>query len=66
MAETSRLLFIANVKSDKQILENSMPEEDPNSNACDYVDNECGPRWGPHHEGAKQLQLLYTQGLQYL
>ncbi|KAH7981723.1 hypothetical protein HPB52_000969 [Rhipicephalus sanguineus] len=55
------------VKTEKQILENSMPEDDPNSNSDAYqpsnaVDGQLKPRWGPHHAGARELAGLYTRG----
>ncbi|KAH7932260.1 hypothetical protein HPB51_029401 [Rhipicephalus microplus] len=55
------------VKTEKQILENSMPEDDPNSNSDTYqpsdaVDGQLKPRWGPHHAGARELAGLYTRG----
>ncbi|XP_077538129.1 plasmanylethanolamine desaturase Kua [Haemaphysalis longicornis] len=55
------------VKTEKQIYENSMPEDDPNSNSDTYqpsdaVDGQLKPRWGPHHAGARELAGLYTRG----
>lgn len=53
------------VKTDKQILENSMLEDDPNANT-DHVDAELTtvdhPRWGPQHKGAQELANLYSPG----
>lgn len=37
---------------------NAMLEDDPNSNS--------GPRWGPNHKGAKELQALYSRGNLFL
>ncbi|RWS26592.1 hypothetical protein B4U80_04350 [Leptotrombidium deliense] len=54
----SRLLVP--IKTDKEILENSMPEEDPNRNVC-LVDADNKPRWGPNHAGARELASLYTK-----
>ncbi|KAG4073693.1 hypothetical protein HA402_000917 [Bradysia odoriphaga] len=52
------------VKTDQQILENSMLEDDPNANselnACRV--NENHPRWGPQHKGAQELANLYSPG----
>lgn len=54
----------APVKTDQQILENSMLEDDPNANselkACRT--NENHPRWGPQHKGAQELANLYSPG----
>lgn len=59
------------VKTDQQILENSMLEDDPNSNcqlttttaASDCTnDGKSVPRWGPQHKGAKELANLYSPG----
>lgn len=56
------------VKTPKQIYENSMPEDDPNSNSDTYQpnerwqDGELKPRWGPYHAGARELASLYTSG----
>ncbi|CAN7992387.1 unnamed protein product [Ixodes hexagonus] len=55
------------VKTEKQIYENSMPEDDPNSNSDTYQVNEqfqgeLKPRWGPYHAGARELASLYTRG----
>ncbi len=57
MAQTSRPTFRPSKQTDRHILENSMPEDDPNGN-CD-----SGPRWGPNHKGAQELQRLYTKGI---
>lgn len=52
------------VKTDQQILENSMLEDDPNANSelksCRENDNH--PRWGPQHKGAQELANLYSPG----
>lgn len=57
----------APVKTDQQILENSMLEDDPNANselkACRV--NENHPRWGPQHKGAQELANLYSPGNLY-
>uniref|UniRef100_A0A2R5LK94 Putative ubiquitin-conjugating enzyme n=1 Tax=Ornithodoros turicata TaxID=34597 RepID=A0A2R5LK94_9ACAR len=57
--------LLAPVKTEKQIYENSMPEDDPNSNSDTYqptVNGELKPRWGPYHAGARELASLYTRG----
>lgn len=61
--------MLAPVKTEKQIYENSMPEDDPNSNSDTYQVNEqfqgeLKPRWGPYHAGARELASLYTRGKQ--
>ncbi|XP_055295727.1 plasmanylethanolamine desaturase isoform X2 [Sitodiplosis mosellana] len=57
------------VKTDQQILENSMLEDDPNAN-CQLAtatdtksicyDSQSSPRWGPQHKGAQELANLYS------
>ncbi|GAB6030408.1 Plasmanylethanolamine desaturase [Chamberlinius hualienensis] len=57
-------------KTDKEIYENSMPEDDPNSNVNSVPEEAYEqdsaltgkPRWGPNHAGAKELQTLYSGG----
>ena len=49
-------------KSPKEILTNSMPEGDPNSNTDITKEEENKPRWGPNHKGAKELANLYSSG----
>ena len=49
-------------KSPKEILTNSMPEGDPNSNTDITKEEEKKPRWGPNHKGAKELANLYSSG----
>lgn len=56
------------VKTDKQILENSMLEDDPNAN-CEIAPTtgngstvQNHPRWGPQHKGAQELANLYSPG----
>ncbi|XP_037068122.1 plasmanylethanolamine desaturase-like [Pollicipes pollicipes] len=49
-------------KSQNEILRNSMPEGDPNSNTDITKEEENKPRWGPNHKGAKELANLYTSG----
>lgn len=54
------------VKTDQEILENSMTEDDPTANCqttSDLVGFDCAtPRWGPEHVGAKELANLYSPG----
>lgn len=49
-------------KSVNEILKNSMPEGDPNSNTDITKEEEVKPRWGPNHKGAKELANLYSSG----
>ena len=49
------------VKSETDILQNSMLEDDPNSNT-QLDEGEVKPRWGPQHAGAKELASQYTKG----
>lgn len=56
----------APVKTDKQILENSMIEDDPNANfelSTEKISLENKKvRWGPSHKGAQELANLYSPG----
>ena len=45
----------------EDILKNSMPEGEENSNN-EYSPKEFKPRWGPQHAGAKELASQYTAG----
>lgn len=62
--------LLAPVKTEQEILENSMLEDDPNAN-CAIVTNsitqqeQIGPRWGPQHKGAQELANLYSKGKFY-
>lgn len=62
----SQLFLAPPVKTEKQIYENSMLEEDPNSNSSVVItttkDCDTKPRWGPNHAGAKELANLYSSG----
>ena len=49
------------VKSDADIIKNSMLEDDPNSNT-QVEKGQGGLRWGPQHAGAKELASQYTFG----
>lgn len=52
------------MKTERQILENSMLEDDPNANTeTTKSDNRAKhPRWGPQHKGAQELANLYSPG----
>ena len=50
------------VKTEAQILHNSMLEEDPNDNSATNEEEKMKPRWGPYHKGAKELAGLYSTG----
>ncbi|CAL1537559.1 unnamed protein product [Lymnaea stagnalis] len=54
------------VKSDTEIISNSMTEDDPNEN-IQYSEGEAAsrPRWGPEHAGAKELASKYTAGKRF-
>lgn len=54
--------FLAPVKTDQQIYENSMLEDDPNANSAVTHEEKIKPRWGPHHKGAQELANLYSRG----
>lgn len=55
--------FLAPVKTEKQIFENSMLEDDPNANSSVSQEEYTKPRWGPHHKGAQELANLYSGGM---
>lgn len=59
------LCFQKPVKTDQQILENSMLEDDPNANNEIVKNDNLGnhPRWGPQHKGAQELANLYSPGM---
>lgn len=60
------------MKTDIQIFENSMLEDDPNAN-CQLAtekdpnrtcnESQSSPRWGPQHKGAQELANLYSPGI---
>lgn len=60
------------MKTDRQIFENSMLEDDPNAN-CQLAtekdpnrkcnESQSFPRWGPQHKGAQELANLYSPGI---
>ncbi|KAJ8918459.1 hypothetical protein NQ315_008156 [Exocentrus adspersus] len=56
--------LLAPVKTEQQILENSMLEDDPNANCAvaSVPQERSGPRWGPQHKGAQELANLYSTG----
>ncbi|XP_046398555.1 plasmanylethanolamine desaturase [Ischnura elegans] len=54
--------FLAPVKTEKQIFENSMLEDDPNANSSVCHEETSKPRWGPNHKGAQELANLYSTG----
>lgn len=54
--------FLTPVKSDEEILHNSMLEDDPNANSSVIPEETVTPRWGPHHKGAQELANLYSRG----
>lgn len=57
-------IFQTPVKTERQILENSMLEDDPNANSelKNSSSTENHPRWGPQHRGAQELAKLYSPG----
>lgn len=55
--------ILAPVKTERQILENSMLEDDPNANCAVGPREETAPRWGPQHKGAQELANLYSTGM---
>lgn len=58
------LLRQAPVKTNQEIYENSMLEDDPNANTQLKVKNtQAKPRvWGPKHKGAQTLANFYSSG----
>ncbi|CAG2060067.1 unnamed protein product [Timema podura] len=58
--------FLAPVKTDKQIYEHSMLEDDPNANSAVTHEEKIKPRWGPHHKGAQELANLYSRDSSWL
>jgi hypothetical protein len=56
--------FLAPVKTERQIYENSMLEDDPNANSVvpNSPEDRIKPRWGPNHKGAQELASLYSGG----
>lgn len=59
--------ILAPVKTERQIYENSMLEDDPNGNSVitkniKNFEDKSVPRWGPNHKGAQELANLYSTG----
>ncbi|XP_018913048.2 plasmanylethanolamine desaturase 1 [Bemisia tabaci] len=56
--------FLAPVKTEQEIFENSMLEDDPNCNSSvsRFPQEVFQPRWGPTHRGAQELAKLYSTG----
>lgn len=54
--------ILAPVKTEQEILKNSMLEDDPNANCATTEDEKIRPRWGPQHKGAQELANLYSKG----
>lgn len=61
-ASSMATTLLAPVKTEREILEHSMTEDDPNANT--QPPTEAGPelRWGPQHRGAQELAELYSPG----
>lgn len=54
--------ILAPVKTEQEILKNSMLEDDPNANCAVTEEEKERPRWGPQHKGAQELANLYSTG----
>lgn len=54
--------FLSPVKTEQEILHNSMLEDDPNANSSVSPEETLSPRWGPTHKGAQELANLYSRG----
>lgn len=54
--------ILAPVKTEQEIFQNSMLEDDPNSNCAIKDEERNRPRWGPQHRGAQELANLYSAG----
>lgn len=61
-ASTMATTLLAPVKTDQQIMEHSMSEDDPNANTQPVIEVGKKPRWGPRHVGAQELAELYSPG----
>jgi plasmanylethanolamine desaturase len=48
------------MKTNEEIYENSMLEDDPNNDINVRMDNQ--PRWGPKNKGAQILANFYSRG----
>ncbi|XP_063838866.1 plasmanylethanolamine desaturase 1 isoform X2 [Ostrinia nubilalis] len=62
-ASTMATTLLAPVKTERQILEHSMSEDDPNANTQSSSEVGTQPRWGPRHRGAQELAELYSPGV---
>lgn len=58
--------ILAPVKTERDIRENSMLEDDPNANCAVTQEEKERPRWGPQHKGAQELANLYSAGNLYM
>lgn len=61
-ASSMATTLLAPVKTEREILEHSMSEDDPNANTQLLSDVGKQPRWGPRHKGAQELAELYSPG----
>lgn len=61
-ASSMATTFLAPVKSERDIREHSMTEDDPNANTQPLTEVGAVPRWGPRHRGAQELAELYSPG----
>ncbi|GBP64118.1 hypothetical protein EVAR_8487_1 [Eumeta japonica] len=59
-ASTMATTLLAPVKTEREILEHSMSEDDPNANTQPPSEAGSEPRWGPCHRGAQELAELYS------
>lgn len=62
-ASSMATTLLAPVKTEREIFEHSMLEDDPNANTqppSEIPGSE--PRWGPNHRGAQELAELYSPG----
>lgn len=62
-ASTMATTLLAPVKTERQILEHSMSEDDPNANTQPPTEGASQLRWGPRHKGAQELAELYSPGI---
>lgn len=65
-ASTMATTLLAPVKTEREILEHSMSEDDPNANVHPRSEVCNQPRWGPRHRGAQELAELYSPGDKFL
>lgn len=72
--EIGSSMILAPVKTDQEILANSMLEDDPNANCINpgngpingKQNGKIVPRWGPQHKGAQELANLYSNGRSFI